>query len=346
MNRIHPLTVALILAAGSLSAPLAMAMGHERGNGGGGMVCRRDGRLTVELLDFWEGEALKGLKIRRNENPIPDQIADAVKALNAAQPHEMSAFTNIDADDLYRRVEIQRIGFLPRGVGISPPADAINRYVQKGCNLEGIGLYDDDRDTLDIDFETYEPLSTTSRAGLFFHEGIYKYLRSKFHVEDSIVARNITACAFSEKPCNELNPLFGIPETGIQYSCQPAQWIEDLDIEDGSYLHSRPQFLVYPVNNDKDVLNKVREWRFQLVKIGGIAPPAVAYFDINMSAFLLSDDGVLQSNFTGSWRKSKRRTKSSNDRWKDIGFSFEYTFSRTAERAELNGHPLKCRRVR
>ena len=245
----------LVVVADSLFAGLTNRgiAGHESGNGGGGMVCREKQPISVKLLDFWEAEALKGIEIRRTSASVYDQIQDAIQALTAQG--QGGLVPNRHAlDKLYYHVEVEHKGFLPPSVGIAPPSDALNSFIAKGCGLEGIALYDDEYNTLDLDRELYDALGSTDRAGLFIHEAIYKRLRDVFHVPDSRVARNLTACAFSTTPCAELNALDGIPTSGPLYQCTN---LPNSDA-DAPIL----SFALFPL--DKEHINTLTKWRFQL----------------------------------------------------------------------------------
>ena len=355
-------TLITVLLATTLLADAGHARGHESGNGGGGMVCRKNGALEVELLDYWEAEALKGLKIQRGSS-IPALLQRGVNNLIAMNPGtEMSSWVRIDSLDLFDRV--QRLGdrWVQPGVGIEPPRDALHKYKKKGCDVEGVALYDDLHRSIEVDRELYESMSATHQAGLFFHEAVYIYLRKKYLVSDSVAARNITACAMAETPCDELNASFGLPKNGPIFACRPTGWDYPADyLEKQAYIGAVPEFHVYPVRDGmwtqeleehpQRAVGPTLQWRFQLTKLGGTPPPAKAYFDQQMQGFRLDEQGHLVSVF--SEIPHTVRTVSSSDRWKNIGVSFAFQIGYRHQRNDrtitrgvtINGHVLKCHKV-
>jgi hypothetical protein len=302
--------------------------GDARGNGGGGVICKANGKINVQLLDFWEGETLKGLKIKKSQSPVSQQIGAALQALIDKGQIAYSGYLGNYAGEFYTNVEVKGEGFLPQGVSIEPPRDALNKFIKTGCELGGIALFDDEYKILDVDRELYEALSPTDKAGLFVHETIYRVLRERFHVTDSVVARNLTACVFSETPCPELSAVFGIPGDVPLYLCRLEK-----DSNYGSLYLYQPKS---EWKNQKD------NWRFQLSEVKyKEEPTARSYFDPHVVLDVRQDGYLVGRPFAG-FKPTTLWTKSSEERWRNIGLPMPFLLD-----FDVDGFPtINNKRVR
>jgi hypothetical protein len=218
--------------------------------------------------------------------------------------------------------------FLPPGVSIAPPADARNKFLPSECELKGIALYDDEYDALDLDESLHSKLSETGKAGLYFHEAIYKDLRARYHVKDSRAARAITACAFATPPCPTLFLDDGVP-TKDAYVCETRA-------ESGQRETRFSLFRGAEVSGPKGRVY----WRFQFDEIAGEAPPAKTYFDVIgsrlsvQSAIPRAIDSRLARRYT---------TRSDESRWKNIELSFSFQLDGgDSDTLLLDGLPVRC----
>lgn len=193
---------------------LAFAGGVSSG-GGGAMVCRDPNSgavISAQLLDLWEGQNIRGWKIKDSYSNVDGHLAialDQIKRLNTV----LAAGIQKEIE----KIRSERI-LLPSGVEIQPPQDALNKYKQKGCALEGMMLYDGDLDRLTINDEIFSKLENEAQiAAAWFHEGAYKVLR-EFGQTDSKATRQLTACLFTDSNCFE--SLKFISNTTETYKCQ------------------------------------------------------------------------------------------------------------------------------
>jgi hypothetical protein len=345
--KIKQLLFALTLSLGLSPFAKAEVLGHENGNGGGGVVCRNGNTFTVRLLDFWEAEAFRGMRVRISQDSIYEQILAASRSLAAQGQPEMAEAAEDVAIRLYNQVERDGIGFLPEQITITAPQDAMTAFIERGCTLEGIGIYNDQFETFDVDGELYRGLTLTHKAGLFFHEGVYKYLRARFNVEDSRTARALTACAFSEIPCPEVSPLTGLPmpESTPIYSCNAEG---DLDT---GFMQLK-LFPLNPTNIDNPLLASV--WRFQILKFKNTKAPMLTYFERTLKGvgFHPLFKEVLVAEMPDEL--TQLITMTSPDRWRNTGIPLELTWQivnagKLTNRVEkygtihINGQNLQCR---
>ena len=330
------LTFIKFVAAFYLSSSSSYA-GHENGNCGGGIVCGQGDHMTVELLDFWEAEVLNGIKIERSRLSLDLQLQMAFQRL---QNHKFADILELRSifNNMHEMLDknFDKI-YLPAGIAIAPPEDARNLYIKKGCKLEGIAIYDDNKNILRFDNDLFSKLSQTDRAGLLIHEAVYKYLRDKYGATDSILARHITACAFSTYPCKELDFLSEVPTNSknSQWNCKAkdethAPFLEVL-IEDLGVV-------------SPDDTSNVRRRRMHVLKLGpGFKwkkqkgqyshPPVKLFADIDLSG----DHG--ESTEINTF------TQSAPHQFGDLGLTFDLKIKVMNGFLTINSHPYICEKT-
>ena len=309
--------------------------GQETGNGGGGFFCPSDS--SVHLLDFWEGENLKNLKIKRNGNSIKEQLEEAIAELRLKGNGSLAGSVESEINRILRLIAQKKV-YLPAGVAIAPPEDARHSYIKEGCILKGFAIYNDTYNTLEIDKSYFSNLTKTQKAGLIFHEAVYKVLRDKFKVSDSIVARNITACSFAKTPCEELDVNLGKPSKRY-FECDPASIIA------GRILDPSSVRVYKDVNNCSINNNKFSGWKIEVLSMGGYPVPTRTYIDfcphLDLEPYLLSSK---TSSLGVGGHQETHRAKSSDDRWKNIGLKSPIHVLFHEKGFFINGNRFYCRK--
>lgn len=241
----------------------AFSKGHETGNGGAGIHCPNDAK-KVHLLDFWEGQIIKGLNISMKDEDVVGQVESLRDQLTTK--HSSSLADNIITFVQY--IYRFRMMPVPDGVELLPPADTNAIYMPKGCHPIGLANYNDRNNTIDYDASYFNELEKTEQAGLLFHEAIYRYLRDNFSMNNSVVARNITACYFADHVCEELSPFHEIPKNHY-YVCQGR-----------SETNTVTRAVVY--FHEKKITNTLRQkWgRVQITHLNDKLIPIKTYFDV------------------------------------------------------------------
>jgi hypothetical protein len=306
--------------------------GHETGHGGGVVACP-DG--SVELLDFWEGKALRGLTLPAIPTPvtapeaprlIESALRDASARLKALGHEAMAHLVYQNAMNVYRMVQAGR--YLSKDVVIAPPADARHKFVKRGCELKGVALYDDEYDTIDIDRELHDGMGILDRAGLYFHEGLYKYLRTAYLVRDSRAARAITACLFSEAGCVNLSAEEGLPaKAGLDCSTL------DQSTEPTTFVLFR--FVHHVAGQPRGKVT----WRLQFLKHRGKRPLVKSYFDLAASEL-----AVVGNRVEAELEPGPRHTRSAEERWENFELPLSVTLDADGDKhLRLDGAPVSCR---
>ncbi len=226
------LTVLFALNAISLAA----SAGASHGGGGGVINCEikpaivmkkdRDGKMKLQveydqkaaqdlglshgrkyqLTDLWEAEKgygpfreeshRRGRNLNMmfdNKTTVQNQIVNALKRLAQVNPE----FARIVSEKLL--IVQQNVISIPEGSYVLPPQDTDIRYLKKGCEVVGLGMYFDIENNLVIDPEVKSSLLKIDEAAFFVHEAIYKALRDTSHVETSWSTRKMVGYLFSEE---------------------------------------------------------------------------------------------------------------------------------------------------
>ena len=151
---------------------------------------------------------------------VNDQVVAAISRISNYHPGlgEATRLAWIDVQD--------NIVFASDNLIIKPPSDAFSNY-EGTCPLEGMMYYDGARQKLVIKENIFNAQKTkTDKAAAYVHEAIYKVLREKYDQKDSVTARLLTGCLFSEniKKCLNLKtPSIVTPESRV-WQCKDDEF--------------------------------------------------------------------------------------------------------------------------
>lgn len=165
--------------------------GDKIGGGGAAVVCKNTaGQISsVKLLDLYQAELERSLKIPRSTRPKDTQIAKALSKLNK--------YLAFDVKDVISKIKVD---YLPANITMSQKYDLGDSPVQieDNCFPEWVAYYGAD-DHLKIVTKYYNKMSVTDQAALFVHEGVYKIARDG-EDKDSSRTRQIVGMIFSTAP--------------------------------------------------------------------------------------------------------------------------------------------------
>jgi hypothetical protein len=197
-----PIYTAVLAATAMVASSAAYAeKGQGVGNGGGGLVKANQPfpPTQVELLDLWEAENEKNLKIILDDaTPVEAQVRNAISSLsnlNSALAKEvLAAYENM----------LKRPPVPPKQGQIPFPPDTGRLFLEKGYYGVGVARFWDKGESVDLPDNTleldpvfYNPMVPTHKAALWFHESIYKVLRDTDSVVDSRPVRALVGRVFA-----------------------------------------------------------------------------------------------------------------------------------------------------
>lgn len=171
--------------------PHSLFAGHDRGNGGDGVVCRDEGGniTSVELLDFYEVRNLMGKTIDLG----PTSLSAIEKATLAVT--RLPNFEHKRKDLYLRRIQTfldpNETSFVPHA-NLADIPDSLHIIFPRGCAVEQVAI----QNTRDFPEQSYyivnndlwEKMDANSQAGLILHEIIYREAIGFGH-RDSIKVR-------------------------------------------------------------------------------------------------------------------------------------------------------------
>lgn len=180
-----------------LVAPAASpAFAGTEGHGGGGVVCTDPvtRATTVELLDFYQGEA-RGLTIPRSDDiSVSDQLNAAYAKLKSIKSDPDQIRDSVK--DTLKHAHFVDVDNFP------VPHDTGEIDLPPTCRLVGIVNYQDHLfagPTITVNARLFYRLSNTDQAGLWFHEAGYWIYREYLGDlgKNSVEAQRLTAITFS-----------------------------------------------------------------------------------------------------------------------------------------------------
>jgi hypothetical protein len=196
-------TVLCVLIGSMLLPTFARAAeGGQSGGGGGAILCAGQ---APKLLELWEAE--KGLlpfksplNILRSTAPVEQQIQDALKRLNQTNP-VLGALVS----QSYSQLRLPGRISSRKDLRVKPPTDTMQPFYEKGCELVGIGDYNDSFNILSVDADYLAKMSNTDQAAFWTHEAIYFALRNISKNTNSVLTRFINAHLYSNAKIERLS---------------------------------------------------------------------------------------------------------------------------------------------
>lgn len=187
-----------LLIAG-LMAMSVNALAGDKGNGGDAVVCRdsRGEIISAELLDYYEGKNLRGLKYQAEVSDVRKFTEDKVNLIKVHDPKLGEALQEVvnslvDASEKFGGLREQRIEeILFTSAELENIQDSEHLTFPRGCGVEQLAIRVDKKYPEDPAFiiqkDIWKKLPQIDKAGLILHEAIYKYYVDTY---DEINSRN------------------------------------------------------------------------------------------------------------------------------------------------------------
>lgn len=174
--------------------------GTINGGGGRGVICKADGKETLEVLDLYEAHASYGLTVIKN--PATEDAAMSF-ALDALAKH----FWNPDTISIEKLKEsylgvikrewTDKIKFIEPGKKLKRVNDSHEVISDSNCQSVQIAVYLEG--SILIDKELWDRLDNLNKTALILHELIYFVERQENAMTNSISTRLLVGQLFSTK---------------------------------------------------------------------------------------------------------------------------------------------------
>lgn len=167
--------------------PFLSQAGAISGGGGKGVVCRlSSGAIaSVELLDLYEGRAMRGRQSPKSSEPMATQIDRALEKIPATSRALPKAFVGI-VNGAFR--------LTPAGTDLVPIDDSFESIIPRDCKVEQLANYYSDQLVL-VNGELWAAMGETDRAALIVHEALYAANRLQ-GAANSQASRNAVSAMF------------------------------------------------------------------------------------------------------------------------------------------------------
>lgn len=216
----------------------ANAIGVDSSGGGNAIVCRgpavppelKGPIVSAKVLDLYEAEVVDGLNLPTRSGAPDDFALLLLKKLEDLNPEQFRNAANPykSLTDLFTTTKAN-LRILPSGVGLTPIPNSLSPINPKGCGIEQLAAYQATGKLL-VDGEIWDKLDDLSRAGLYVHEVVYKWLRIS-GATNSLRARKIVGALFSDFPLAPVEPaevperLFCHDEASPFFRPQVSFWV-------------------------------------------------------------------------------------------------------------------------
>ena len=191
----------LIALAACAASPTAWAKSDVVGSGGGAFICANQN--DSEFLDLFEAKipglvTKSGLSISPSSASVHDQIMKAFARLKVGSDLYKKML------EVYDEVKAAKQDVTPAGASIAWPADEKNQLTKTDCKPMGIILFDDQKQSMQIDLNNLEALPPQQQAAAWVHETVYKFMRETVGDTDSVRSRKVVGHLFSNESDAEL----------------------------------------------------------------------------------------------------------------------------------------------
>lgn len=238
--------------------------GTVNGGGGKGVLCNKNGKTTVELLDLYEARTLFGLEIA----PFAETgIAAQHKLADLLSSQQWG--TGIDLDDQSRDwmrsyfVEFfKKTKFIESDKKLKPTHDSLDALLETGCESVQIATFYDETILL-IDKGLWDKMDSTNQAALLAHEFLYLYER-RLGNTNSVRTRKYVGQLFSTQGAK--------PKFDASSRREAQCWMDDS-------LGNSPGVYAYEVKpNEKDSDEKVEIMFASLPKVGALFRTSAEFY--------------------------------------------------------------------
>ena len=191
------------------------AEGTINGGGGKGVLCRKKGKPSVEVLDFYEAKHLYGLEINEAAS-TEDEALDLFAELITKHLWNPSTVNLAEYKSGFRSriAELMPKTFIGPEKKLKLTRDSFEPLVEVDCEMVQIAVYHDES-ILIVDRNLWDQMNPTNKVGLLAHELLYLMDRHS-GATNSVTTRKLVGQLFSKKGARPKAD--GVPESEDKYT--------------------------------------------------------------------------------------------------------------------------------
>lgn len=200
--------------------------GTVNGGGGKGILCKKNGQETLEILDLYEGRVLYGQKYSQKFSSLDEALSKIQKDYLAyfSEPLDRTIDGNASGEgpsykesvEKAAALEVSRarkkIKFIDSDKTLKSTNDANEAVVEEECSSTQVAVYYDENVLL-VNKELWDKLDYLNQAALLYHEILYRKARTRGET-NSVKTRRIVANLLSDAG---LNFKLGVPKDEVYF---------------------------------------------------------------------------------------------------------------------------------
>lgn len=162
--------------------------GTVNGGGGKGVLCKKNGQETLEILDLYEGRALYDLKYSKKYNSFDDALNAIIETRLKYAEYGVIVVPGWSTTDAYAKIKGDlletfkrtraKMKFIDSSKTLKNTNDANEAVVEDSCESKQVALYYDENILL-VDKNLWDKLDFLNQAALLLHEVVYAAERTK-----------------------------------------------------------------------------------------------------------------------------------------------------------------------
>ncbi len=189
--------------------------GVINGGGGKGVLCKKNGSQTLEVLDLYEARNLFKLKMKNfgsTENEAIQNLG-TVLGKHFYSPDSGNPEESIKVMRESIETTFQMLSFVEKETTLKDTKDSFEPSVEQGCEIVQIAVFYNEGSLL-VNRSLWEQLDWTNKMALYAHEWMY-YRARRNGETNSMNTRKLVGFLFSESSLRSVYD--GVPQDRNQY---------------------------------------------------------------------------------------------------------------------------------
>lgn len=185
-------------------------MGTVNGGGGKGVLCVKDDKESLKVLDLYEAKQLYNLEIKevpQNEEQAELHLANLMaRHYNNVHKKSYEEYVELSKQEIRKFVN-DKMKFISSDKKLNATKDSFEPLIEKNCSIVQIAVFYDESALL-VDRSLWDKLDLTNKMALLAHE-IFYYQGRLRGATNSVSARKLVGQLFSTQGVRPLTD--GVP---------------------------------------------------------------------------------------------------------------------------------------